>query len=104
MQTQAVIALGKIAAKINTQRELGGTNGSETFLDQVVEILRHHADHGVRLDILDGGDAGDRFMPTCFRKQRHVVAKTLVAVRATEVKDLPAAHRTILWIGEVRTR
>jgi hypothetical protein len=75
---------------IDAEGELiGVVDGGEALLDQLVQIIGHEADDGLRLHVLDGADARERAVAAGRRQQRDIVADALIAVGPAQNETTP---------------
>jgi hypothetical protein len=103
-QRELRVALGHVAAKINAQREYAGLDRGKTVLDEIVEVVGYRAHDGHGLEVLNGGDTGNRRMAARGSQQRNVIAKTLVAIGPAKIEDSGVDVRGILGVRQIRLR
>jgi hypothetical protein len=101
---ELVVALRDVATEVDAERELVRLDRRQALLDQIFEFARHDADHGRRLQLLDGRDARARLVPARFGEQRHVVAGLLIPIRAAEVEHARSRQLHVRGIGQVVLR
>jgi hypothetical protein len=101
LAAEAVVLWGEVFTEVDGERECFSLEAVEGFLDEVVEVAGDGAGNGLEAEVLESGDTRHGFMAAGFGEEGDVVADTLVAVGAAEVKDSAVAEGGEAFFGEV---